>query len=351
MIRIRLNRLGILTVGLAFAIGSGCSRSESNSQPPNGAPQVRTVKVSVLEVQPTPMRDVLFLPGETEAWEDVRVSADMDGIVEWLGPREGHPVRKGDLLARIDVAVRKAALDRAQAAFRLADELYQRRQSLFERKIISREELDRASTERALAETNLRQAQVEHERGFLKAPIGGSVNHLYVDAGEYVGRGAPVLDLVNVDRIKINLNVPELDVRFLKTGQEALVTVDALPDRKLAGVVEFVAYKADPATKTFHVRVLVDNSAREIRPGMIARVALLRRAVPDALAAPLFALVNKGGEHIVFVEKDGVALARTVSIGVIEGDRVQITKGLEPGDRLIVTGQTEVEEGMRVQVQ
>jgi membrane fusion protein (multidrug efflux system) len=330
---------------------AACEKSESKVTAQPQASQTPQVKVSVLEVQPTSMKDVLLLPGETQAWEDVRVSSDMDGVVEWIGPKEGQPVRKGELLARIDVAARKAALDRAQASFKLADELLKRRESLFERRIISKEELDRASTERALAETNLRQAQVEYERGFLKAPISGIVNHLYVDAGEYVGRGAPVLDLVNVEKIKIQLNVPEMDVRFLKPGQDAMVSIDALPGKKLWGKVDFVAYKADPATKTFQVQVLVENSAREIRPGMIARVALIRREVPDALAVPLFAILNKGGERVLFVEKDGVAMARTISVGIIEGERVQITSGLNAGERVIVAGQAEVEEGMQVQVQ
>lgn len=346
------NDLARLLLGSLLAVLiAACEKSESKvtaqPQPPKG-PQV---KVSVLEVQPTSMKDVLVLPGETQAWEDVRVSSDMDGVVEWIGPKEGQRVRKGELLARIDVAARKAALDRAMASFNLADELFKRRESLFQRSIISKEELDRAFTERALAETNLRQAQVEYERGFLKAPISGIVNHLYVDAGEYVGRGAPFMDLVNVERIKIQLNVPEMDVRFLKPGHEALVTVDALPGKKLFGKVDFVAYKADPATKTFQVQVVVENPASEIRPGMIARVGLLRREVQDALAVPLFALVNKGGERVLFVEKDGVVWARTVSLGIIEGDRVQITSGLNAGERVIVSGQAEVEEGMRVQVQ
>jgi membrane fusion protein (multidrug efflux system) len=330
---------------------AGCSRSESDVQTPDGSPPPRAVKVSVMEIQPSPLRDVLLLPGATEAWDDVRVPADMDGVVEWIGPREGQAVKKGELLARIDVSARKAALDRAEASFNLADDLYQRRLSLFERKIISREELDRATTERALAETSLRQARVEYDRGFLRSPVAGRVNHLYVDAGEYVGRGAPVVDIVNVSKIKINLNVPELDVRYLKQGQQALVTVDAFPDRRLDGVIDFVAYKADPATKTFPVRVLVDNGSGDIRPGMIARVALLKRLIPDALAVPLFSLVSKEGERLAFVEKDGVAVARAIQIGIIEGDRIQITQGLSPGDRLIVTGQKEVEEGMRVQVQ
>jgi membrane fusion protein (multidrug efflux system) len=259
-------------------------------------------------------------------------------------------VRKGQLIAKIDVSVLKATLDQAEASFDLADKLYQRRKMLSERKVIAKEELDRSQNERTLALTNLRRAKLHYDRGFLHSPANGVVNHLHVDVGEFVDRGDPVADIVNVDKIKINVNVPELDVRYLRPGQKAMVVVDAFPGRRLTGTIDFVAYKADPATKTFHVKVLIENPKREIRPGMIARVAFLRRLIPDALVVPLFALVDKGGERIVFVEKDGIAYARTVSIGVIKGDRVQITAGLEDGDHVIVSGQTEVEEGMQVQV-
>lgn len=328
----------------------GCDRTETQAQPQAAVNGQRRVQVSVVTIAPSPMKDVLVLPGVTEAWHDVRVAADTSGRVEWIGPREGQSVKTGDLLAKIEVSALKVALDRAEAAYKLADDLYQRRQRLFERKIITQEELDRSLTERTLAQGNLRQAQVEHDRGFVRSPIDGVVNYLFVDEGEFIDRGKPLADLVNIDRIKINANVPELDVRYLQPGQKVTLRVDAYPEREVFGSVDFVAFKADPATNTFLVRVLVDNPGHTVRPGMIGRVAFLRRIIPDALAAPLFALVDKGGERLLFVEKDGVVEARTVSIGVIEGDRVQITQGLQPGDRLIVTGQKEVEEGMRVVV-
>jgi membrane fusion protein (multidrug efflux system) len=172
-----------------------------------------------------------------------------------------------------------------------------------------------------------------------------------VDVGEFIDTGKPLADIVNIDRIKINVQVPELDIRFVLEGQKAPVRIDAFPERKLSGVVDFVAFKADPATKTFLVRTIIDNPFADIRPGMIGLVAFVRQIIPDALAVPLFSLVDKGGERLAFVENDGVAHARTVSIGVIEGDQVQITSGLSPGDRLIVKGQTEVEDGMKVSVQ
>jgi membrane fusion protein, multidrug efflux system len=344
----------VLRIGLAayliVAFMSGCSRSESSTKSESTHNQVRAVPVSVIPVTPSPMKDILVLPGETEAWQDVVVGSETGGRVEWVGPKEGDVVKQGNLIVRVDVAEFKAALDRAEAALRLADDLYERRVKLFERNIINQEELDKVLAERDLAKATFRQARVEYDRGFTRAPISGLVNHLFVKEGEFVDRGKPLVELVNVDQVIVNVNVPELDVRFLEKGQKTMVRVDAFPDREVLGTIDFVAYKADPATLTFLTKVLIDNPGHNIRPGMIARVAFLRRLIPDALSAPLFALIDRGGERILFVEEDGVAHARTVSIGVIEGDRVQITKGLEPGDRLIVTGQRDVEEGMKVQV-
>jgi membrane fusion protein (multidrug efflux system) len=346
-----LGKLSTLITILIFCASSlGCGRSESSAQPAEKSNQQRAVQVSVTKVTPVPMRDVLVLPGETEAWQDVRVASDIGGRVEWIGPKEGDSVKKGELLVKVDVSALKAALDRAKAAYSLADDMATRRNQLFDRKLIAKEDLDRFITELSLAQSNLRQAQVEYERGFTHAVLDGVVNHLFVDEGEFVDKGGPLMDLVNIDKIKINVNVPEMDVKYIKVGQEVRVGIDAFPERQNQGTVSFVAFKADPATKTFLVRILIQNPDHDIRPGMIARASFLRRIIPDALSAPLFALVDKSGERLLFVEKDGLVQARSVTIGIIDGDRVQITKGLKEGDHLIVTGQTEVEEGMRVTI-
>lgn len=346
-----LTLFAVAGVFLLLVSSNGCNGSGNTMETEKKDNQERIIQVSVQEIQPAPIRDILVLPGETEAWLDVRVAADTTGRVEWIGFREGDEIKKDQLLAKIDVSALKTALDRAQSDLELSEELYKRRIKLFDRNAISQETLDLSKNEKTLALHTLKQAKVEYERGFTKSPISGIINYLFVDEGEFIERGKPMADIVNVDKIKINVNVPELDVRYLKVGQEAMVTIDAYPDRKLIGVVDFVAYKADPATKTFLVRVLVDNPKKEIRPGMITRLAFLRRVIPDALSAPLFALVDKGGERILYIEKDGVVHSRTASLGVIDGERIQVTKGLDPGDRLIIAGQTQVEEGMKVQAQ
>jgi membrane fusion protein (multidrug efflux system) len=336
-----------LTMLLAL---TGCKDRESIADTDGNSSEPPAIPVSVVEVKPVAMRDIVFLPGETEAYEDVKVAANTSGRVEWIGPREGQSVKEGERLAEIDVSALKATLEHARAAYKLARDLCERRRRLYENKIIAKEELDQSETQLKLTAADLEQVKARYDYGFPTSPISGSIDHLYVDVGEFADTGKPIADIVNIDRIKINVRVPELDVRYVKKGQRTPIKIDAFPDRDIMGIVEFVAFKADAATKTFLVRSVIDNPDHAIRPGMIGRVAFVRRHIPDAIAAPLFAIVDKGGERIVFVEKGGVAESRVISIGVIEADRVQITSGLDVGDHLIVRGHTEVEDGMKVVV-
>ena len=346
---INIYLITLLTIALFGALAlTGCKDRESIANTAGNSSEPPAIPVSVVEVKPVDMRDVVFLPGETEAYEDVKVAANTSGRVEWIGLGEGQEVKKGDRLAKIDVSALKASLEHAKAAYKLAHDLCERRRRLYDNKIIAQEELDQSETQLKLAAADLAQVKVRYSHGFPESPITGIINHLYLDVGEYADLGKPIAEIVNIDRIKINVRVPELDVRYVKKGQKTPIKIDAFADRTLIGTVEFVAFKADPATKTFLVRSVIDNPDHDIRPGMIGRVAFVRRHIPDAIVAPLFSIVDKGGERIVFVEKDGVAESRVISIGVIEKDRVQITSGLNVGDHLIVRGHTEVEDGMKV---
>ncbi|MDO9584555.1 MAG: efflux RND transporter periplasmic adaptor subunit [Desulfomicrobium sp.] len=341
---------------LALCLGFfivGCSNGPADfpsSNASDAARPVHVVNVLTEEVRPVVMRDMLVLPGQTEALHDIRLAAQRGGVVEWTGVTEGQRVRVGEPIARIDLSSLGAALERARASLRLAEDQLRRRSQLYAQGVLAKEELDQASNELTATRTRLREAEVDFSHGTVTSTLDGVINRLHVDPGEFVGEGDPVADIVNVETLRINFDVPEGDVRFLAQGQKVVVRVDAYPEREWAGEIDFVAWKADPATRTFQVRVVVDNEGGAIRPGMIARGAFLRRLIEGAVTAPLFTVQDKGGERVVFVEQDGVARARTVQLGIIEGDRVQVLDGLAAGDRLIVAGHAEVEDGTRVNV-
>jgi membrane fusion protein (multidrug efflux system) len=315
------------------------------------AEQPRRVNVLILELAPETIRDVISLPGEAGAWREVRLAAETAGRVENLLAREGDRVRQGQVLAHIDVTALGAGVARAKAGYELIGHQLRRREQLFKENIISKEELDLVRAEYIQAREALRQAEIEYNRGLVKAPISGWVNNLFIEAGEFVDRGQAMLELVNIDKLKFQVQVPEMDVRFLEKGQVVQVTMDAYQGQVFQGIVDFIAFKADPATKTFRTQVVVDNPGDTIRPGMIARVTFVRRTIENSVVVPLSAVIDRDGERLVYVVENGVARARAVSIGVIERDRVQITAGLAFGDRLIIAGQWAVEDGTIVVVQ
>ena len=174
----------LLTLLTAFAV-NGCKNQENAAIAESNSHEAAAVPVSVTVIEPVSMRDVISLPGETEAYEDVKVSANAAGRVEWIGPREGQTVEKGALLAKIDVSAHKAALEHARASYNLAKDLYERRRRLYANRIIAKEELDQSETQLKLARTDIDQIKVRYEHGFPKSPITGIINHLYLDAGEY----------------------------------------------------------------------------------------------------------------------------------------------------------------------
>lgn len=308
------------------------------------------VNVKVETLIPAAITDTIMLPGETEAMYDVALAAEQDGLIEWVGVTEGDSVAANGQIVRINLEALKAAKDRADANLTMKKHQLKRRRKLYEGNVLSREELEQAETEFTVAETNLREAEVRYEHGIVVSPVSGIVNKVNVDPGEYVSKGSAIANIVNVDQIKIMFSVPEMDVRFLSKGQLAPVVFDAYPNENWNGVVDFVAWKADPATRTFPVRIIVKNADGRIRPGMIARASFVRRSLSGIVSVPLFSVIDKGGERIAYIEKDGVAEARTVTLGVIDGDRVQIIAGLDVGENLIVAGQREVEDGTKVDV-
>ena len=352
LVKVAFTILAFLALGLGImTFYLHDTKASTGDDNPIKAPMEQAVKVGVKTIEPESIKDVLVLPGETKASQDVVLSAEQGGLVEWVGPKEGDRVEKGDLLVRIEVETLKTEYENAMAAYHLADKQYERRSNLFKERIIPREELDQSRTDRSMKQGAARAAKIRYLKGFVRAPISGMVNRVHVDPGEFVGEGAPVVELVNTDRVEVEVSMPELDVKYFRPGQKAMVTVDAYADQQFLGDIEFVAFKADGLTKTFRVKILLDNSAGLIRPGMMVRAYMLRRVVPDALAVPLFALLDKGGERVLFVAENGRAQSRMVRLGIIDNDRVQILEGLQPGDQLIVTGQTEVEDGIKVVLQ
>ncbi|MDY0268854.1 efflux RND transporter periplasmic adaptor subunit [Trichloromonas sp.] len=331
----------------------GCTQNGPGESVPEApvAVEDKGIPVAVEAVTPFDLREPLTLPGSLEAWEDLLLAAEIDGPVRWRGPEEGERVRAGEPLLRIDSDSHQAALDRARSEAELRTVSRDRLRRLLDEKLISPQEYDNAVAAQDAAAAELRQAQVALEKSTLYAPISGVLDRWLVDRGEYVSAGMAVAELVQVDRLKVLLEVPEKDIRFLALGEKVHLTpaqVNQTGGEEFSGEIIHLAYKADPVTRTYMAKVEVANNTGRLRPGMIVRVSALRRELPGAIAIPLHAVVDQEGRKLVYVAEDGAARQRDVRLGPVIDGRVVVEAGLNPGEALLVKGQHLVNDGSPV---
>lgn len=307
-----------------------------------------TSRVAVQTLEGKEVRDLLYLVGVAEPWEAVTLSAEVTGKIEWQGVDDGDRAAKNQELIRINTTSLQARFDQVNADHSLALQEYDRIQELRERGISSSQEFDRASTNRDSTAAMLKMAEIELEHSVIKSEFDGVVDRVYNETGEYVSVGKPLARIVQVDKLKVLVGIPERDVPRFKAGDTVMMRFDALPERTISGTIYRIATTAEPATRTFITEIEVDNKDGVLKPGMITRAALVRALYPDAITVPMFTLISRPEGRFVFVEENGRAALRPVEIGFFQDGQVLITQGLSAGDRLIVMGQRTLNDGETV---
>ena len=344
----------LIPVLLFAAFTAGCgkgSQAQPGADPSPEAPR-KVTHVEVQVVAKENLRQTFTLPGVLEAWEDLRLAAELDGPVKWIGPSEGDRVRRGEEILRIDPETVTANLAREQAEYDKVSRNFERIKELLADKIVSEKEYDEARSACDVARAELRRTEVECEKSTLSSPVDGVLDELLVDRGEYVSVGTPVAVVVDVDRLKALVEVPEKDVPYLRVGEKVKVLpaiIDGTAQAR-SGEIIHVSFRADPETRTYLAKIAVDNSSGGLRPGMILRVEFVRRTFEQVVSVPLYAVIERNGQKAVFVEEAGVARLRPVETGTVIGDRVVVEKGISAGERLIVKGQHLVGDGAAVSV-
>jgi len=347
--------LALGVVGLAAtACRTGVAEEPAQDSPADEAYR-RTVNVEVVEVQPSDFASTVRLIGAVEALHDITVSAEESGVIRRFFVEKGQRVRAGQALAKIDDRVLAAQVAEAEAATKAARDNYERRRRLFRDEGIGTEAefvTAEAQAEAAEARAEALRARLDHTT--LRAPVSGVFDARYVDAGEMVGPGDEVGRIIDASRVKVVGGVPERYAADVMTGGMAQVRLDLYPGRVFEGEISFVATAVDPRSRTFEIEILLDNPDNLIKPQMVAGVELPTRALQNVLVIPQDALlrVEDGYQILVVTEIEGEleAEARQAVLGPSAANAVVVEAGIEPGDRVIVRGQQQVDAGDRVRL-
>jgi membrane fusion protein, multidrug efflux system len=341
------------------AILSGC-QGEANVE----QEIIRPVKAQVIG---EPVRGhVLTYSGVVRPRIETAVGFRVAGKVVQRLVNVGDRVVVNQVIARLDDTDLKLAENSAKAAVaaarsrrNVASDNLERGKALLPKAIISqaaydtrRNEMDAAVAALDSAEAQLRQATNAVEYATLKADKAGIVTGVIGEPGQVVSAGQTIITLAHAGETEIAVAVPEQDTGYLAIGQRANITLWAGPRMSLEGRVREIAGQADPASRTYAVRVTVSGAPQIMRLGMTASVALRMDDEAAGVMVPLTALTESEGGPVVFVvDPANEAVRKTpVSMGGIAEDGVKIVDGLHAGDVVVTAGVQFLRDGMRVRL-
>jgi len=307
-----------------------------------------SVNAVLLEVAPGVIHDRINLPGEIAPWTRLEMMAKIRGAVDQVLVIEGQNVKEGEVLARIEEADYRIALDAARANYDLAKVNIERIKRLHEQDIIPTAELDKSENEMLTARAAMEDAALNLSRCSITSPMSGVIRRLDLKKGLMLSVGDPMAELLKIDQVKAVIGIPESDVAAVRSLDKVEFTIQALNDRRITGRKFFLSSSPENQARLYRLELAVDNPRREILPGMFLRANIIKKTVEQAIIVPLYAVLTRNDEHYVFVEKDGMAEKRLVTVGIMEEWHAQITKGLAAGERVIIEGHRDVEAGQQV---
>ena len=323
--------------------------AKKRQAPATEAPPVNVVVMTVT-AEPQ-LADTFDLPAVVEPNRIVTIASEVSGRIERIPPEEGNKVSAGDLLIKLNTDLILPDFESAKAQVGRDQIEFDRMTNLAKENAATQRDLDNATSQLAISKARLEGIRARLERTSILAPSSGILNDLLVEEGEYVDPGNPVAQVVDTDTVKVVVEIPERDIAFFSVGSTAEIFANTKGQTEsLVGTITFISELADPRTRSTRTEITLNNEQRLLRSGQIVKVRLTRRILNDAIMIPLLAVIPMEDSKAVYVVNSSQAMRRDVEIDVIKGDQVQITSGLEPGDKLIIAGHRFVAPGQKVNI-
>lgn len=349
-----LPRFVLLTMIVLIFILLGAIRDKSDQIAVDKAEEVRQekppVNVVTLALAPTTITDRINLPGYIEPWTRLQLMAKLNGTITEVLVSEGDRVKKDDILARIEDDDFRIAVDRAEAGYNLTKAEYNRDKAMYDKGVIPVATLDSAKTAMQKARADYEEARLLLSRTTVTSPMDGIISRMDAKVGLQLSVGDPLAEILQIDRMKGVVGIPESDVSAVRRLDNVELTIQALGDKIFNGKKHFLSPSPLTTARLYNLELAIPNDAGEVLDGMFVRADIVKQRVDNALAVPLYSVISRNDEQYVFIEKEGLAQKRKVTLGIMEKWMVQITAGLNPGDRLLVEGHRDVEDNQSINI-
>ena len=329
------------------SVASGYATASAQAAP---GPAPRPVAVEAESVKIDAVIEDLRAVGTLRPNEAVTVVSEIAGRVEHIGFEEGKKVNAGAVLIELDASILRAELAKARSDLTLALANHERATALATRGLATQRALDEARAALQAAEAGVALAQARLQKATIKAPLSGVVGLRSVSVGAYVTPGERIVELADVDPVKVDFRVPELSLAVLRPGQPIRVTVDALPGKTFEGEIDAIDPIVDVSGRAIRLRARIPNPRGELSPGLFARVQIVVERRENAVLVPEAAVFAEGRQRYVYRVVEGRAVLTAVELGQRRPGQVEIRSGLGRDDVVVTAGHQQIRDGAQVDV-
>lgn len=322
----------------------------------NGTPAAsRRTNAPLVKVE-TPRRETvatkLQFTGDVVAIQQASIYSKVSGNLEHVYVDMGSRARRNQPLALIDTTELYQQYQQAAATYQNARISLERSKDLFAQNLVAKQDLDNAEAAYGVAKANYDGAVTRLSYAHITAPFTGYITKRFLDPGVYVTtNNSTLFTLIDLDTVKIIVNVLEKDIPLITKEVKGVVTVDAYPGKQFTGQVRRFAGAVDPGTRTMAVEIDILNREELLKPGMFANVTVIVNTHPDAITVPTVALLKDDRGYYIFTLDGDTARRTNVVPGSEQGERTEIASGLQGTEKLVSVGQQFLKDGSPVNVQ
>jgi len=285
---------------------------------------------------------------ETEKMTDVY--ARVEGLVEKIYAEEGDFVEKNKVLMKLEADEYVLAEAKARVDYELEQNLSERKRAMFEKQLLSKEEFETAKFAGEAKKILWQQAQLNLDYTKITASISGVIGERLKRPGDRIQPTDKLFTVINNEEMIAVVHVPEREIGTLKKGQKAFITSEHLKNEEFSGWIKRVSPVVDPRSGTFKVTIGIRNKNNRLRPGMFVNTHIITATHQKTVLIPKTALVYENEAIHVFVVRDSVAHKVKLDLGFQDYENVESLSKIEPGEKIIVVGQSGLKDQTRVNI-
>jgi len=310
--------------------------------------KVESIPVAVEPVTKGILSEKVVATGTLEASDVLTVVSETQGKIIKIYKEKGDRVASGDIIAKVDDEVIVANVLTAEANYAQYEKDVERLTRLSEENAVTKRDLEQATIGLKKAKADLITAKKALSNTSIKTPIAGYINNDFITEGQLVSGGTQICEVVNNNKLKLNIKITEQEVYKISIGQAVEVNLSVFPGQKFTGKITAIAEKADVAMK-FNVEITLNNNTTHLRSGLYAEATLPVKN-SETLLINKASIVGSMLNPVVFVVENGKAVKRQLVTGQSNNSQISVISGLTKGEKVIVSGQLNLKDGDDVKI-